>query len=207
MDTNDQVMANNQAELLLLIDSSAYLCMQEIAAAIGTHPLDLLGFYPNIDFYFSSGMINELIKGREGLNALPLFQKSLQDEGAAVDDTIKDNRVLYNAKDGSVKFAVLNMTSYVDSGQILLCQNHPQLVLLTNDHNMIKNAAAVLDRRLMDILNLLELMIETPDKKIRDKWVEIKSYFDTTGYKRPKYVRSIPDRQLGELPKHFRDTV
>lgn len=205
MEINDKTIAENPAELKLLVDSSAYLCMQELAKAIGIHVLDLIDdHYPNVDYFFSQGMINELIKGREGFNALGLFNKSLQDEGVSIDDEFKDNRFLYNSKDGSVRSAKLTTVSHVDSGQILLCQNHPELVLLTNDHRMLKNAAALLDRRLMDFLNLLELMCDTPDVKIRLAWQTVKAHYEKTGYKRPETVRNIPDRQPGELPAHLR---
>lgn len=206
MDHNDKILAENKAELILLIDSSAYLSMQDIALNTGIHLLSLLVNYPKVDYYFANAVANELIRGKEGLNAntLNMLKKTLHDE-AIGDFNEKDGRTLYRAKDGSIRVASLTSISGVDSSQILLCQNHQQLVLLTNDHKMLKNGAAVLDNRLMDVLNLLELMSETPNPTIRKQWLKTREYYENhSGYKRPKTVRCIPDRLTGEKPPHLR---
>lgn len=208
MEQNDKILAASPAELILLIDSSAFIGMRNIAAAKGAHPINLLNRYPKIDYFFSNSVANEFARGKEGFSpdTFNMIKKSLQDEAVSLDDKAKDNRHLYEAKDGKVKVAELTKISAVDYGQILLCQNHKQLVLLTNDHNMLKNAAALLDRRVMDVQNLLELMSETPDPELQRIWQEMLSWHKSeSGYRRPKTVRTIPDRKPGELPKHFRE--
>ena len=206
MDENDKRLAESKAELKILIDSSAFLSLRDIATATGTHPLNLLIAYPNIDYFFASAMLNELARGKEGFSQeiMGMYWKSLQDEMVGAEG-LKDARHLYSTKGGSTRTVTLTKISGVDSGQILLCQNHKDLVLLTNDHKMQKNAAALLDRRLMDVLNLLELMSETPNKKLRGEWLRLRKWYETnSGYNRPKTVRFIEDRQPGELPPHLR---
>ena len=205
MEYNDRIISDNSAHLKLLIDSSAFISFKNIEAEAGTNPLQLIDKNPNIDYFFAVAMINELIKGREGFNfeTQSMFKKALHDETSSTDD--KESRHLYTDKDGNIKFANLTKISVVDYGQILLCQNHTNLVLLTDDHRMQKNSGALLDRRLMDTLNLLELMAEVPDKKFQQKWQCLLEWFrDSSGYKRPKTVRFIEDRKPGELPAHLK---
>jgi hypothetical protein len=198
MEENDKKLAASKAYLKMLVDSSAFLSLQDIGAGTGIHPLNIIEENPNLDYFFTSAVANELIKSREGLNpnTLNILKKSLRDEMTSGESGHKEARTLYKAKDGSIKVATLTAVSGVDQGQILLCQNHRDIVLLTNDHRMLKNAAAVLDNRLMDVLNLLELMSDVPDKTYQHIWTKMRKYYEVNSdYKRPKTVRCIEDRR------------
>lgn len=209
MDNNDRILANSNADLKLLIDSSAFLTLRDIAKATSVHPLNLLASYPNVDYFFSEAVVNELMTGKEGItqDTLNMMALRLEDESHYFnDEEAKDNRFLYNSTDGTIKVVKLNNISHVDSGQILLCQNHHGLVLLTNDHKMFKSGAPLLDNHLMDVLNLLELMVETPEEKYRIQWVAMKKWYDENyGFKRPENVPHISDKLPRERPAHLKE--
>lgn len=208
MDENDRRLAKSNADLKLLIDSSAYLDLYRIGIGTGLHPLNLLAPYDKIDYFFAEAMARELMQGKEGINpnTVNMLKRSLVDEHAVLNHADKENRFLYDSKEGGVRVATLNTMSNVDYGQILLCQNHKELVLLTDDHRMQKSAAALLDRRLMDVENFLELMAQTPEERIRLPWIAMQKWFKSeSGYKKPRTLRFIADREPGELPKHFRE--
>lgn len=208
MERNDAKLEASNAYLKLLIDSSAFIAFQKIGAATGTHPMNLLELNPNIDYYFSNAVVNEFVRGSQGLSpdTVNMLERSLEDEMAVIGDGLKDNRHLYIDKNGKTRWTTLNTISSVDSGQILLCQNHDDLVLLTNDHNMLKNATALLDRRLMDVETLLRMMSDVRDRNFQPEWKRLRAWYDQNyGYKAPKTVRMIPDRRPGKVPPHLQD--
>jgi hypothetical protein len=203
MKDNDNTLNNDPAELKVLLDTNVYLWIQDIAAAINVHALDLLDRMPNVSYYFAHCVIQETIQGRQRFigNAAEMFKHSLKDEMSVNFDGVTDARMLYNAKDGLTKVAVLTKISNIDHAQILLCHNHRSndLVLVTNDHRMIKNAAAVLDGRLMDFEYFLQYIDDaTPAGPLKNEWAKIRDYYKQNGkHTRPKTVRRIDDRKSG----------
>lgn len=208
MEENDRRIREGGGQFNLLIDSSVYHEFTKLENEIGINPLDLFGKYPHVKFFFTHSMINENIKGRMGFTheAVWMFKHSLQDEGAFIDE--KESRFLYNDKDGNIRTVVMNNISVIDYSQILLTQNHQDLILLTNDHRMLKSAGALLNGRLMDLPNLLDFFTQTPDPLIRAEWVKVRShYLSVSGYKTPETVHYIEDLDrrphplTGEIPK------
>jgi hypothetical protein len=203
MKDNDKTLDDDSAELKVLLDTNIYLWMQDIAAAINIHALDLLDNMSNVSYYFAHCVIQETIQGSHRFigNVSEMFKHSLKDEMSVNFDAEVDPRTLYNAKDGSTKVAILTKISNVDQAQILLCHNHRKngLVLVTNDHRMIKNASAVLDRRLMDLEYFLKYIDDaTPPGPLKTEWAKVRDYYKKKGgHTRPKTVRQIDDRQTG----------
>lgn len=203
MEQNDKIIENNGKRLNLLVDTSAFLTFREIEVRAGVNPLSLLRHYHDIAVFFSSSAAVELMQG-EGLSSdvVVMLKNSLNDEQSSISNE-KENRFLYNSKDGRIKMIELNKMSKADYGQILLCQNHKRLVLLTNDKKMLKSAASLLDKRIMDVLNLLELMVNTPDEKLRIQWEALKRWYDSNyEYKRPETIVEISDRIKEEKPPY-----
>ena len=196
IEVNDLRLNKSRAQLKVLLDGNIYILFQEMSVATEIHCLELLDQIKSVDYYFTSSVCNELMQGREGINpntTRMLLHHSLRDEGTGGE---KENRFLYTDKAGNTRFATLNTVSGVDYGQILICQNHKDLVLVTNDHSMLKSAAALLDQRLMDLEHFFKIIAEHPmDEKTRREWFKIAAYYsDNSGYKRPKTVRQILDR-------------
>lgn len=200
MDHNDEVLSKSVAGIKLLLDANIFSISNDIADAVGIHLFDLLDSMQNVDYFLSTAVINEIFRGREGMSGrlIRAFRNSLHDE--LMGEGTKDGRVLYERADGTIGVAKLSGISREDMGQILLCQNHRDLVLVTNDHNMLKNGSAVLDRRIMDYHYLLSWLIDhTPDKQMKKRLqVVLRYYSDNWINSTPKTVHKINDRkQLG----------
>lgn len=213
MEQNDQTITEAGGGLNLLVDSSVYHEMNKIADATGHHPLIVLEAYPKIHNFFSHAMINEYIRGHNGFNgeAKWMFEHSLQEEGAF---SGKEARFLYNHIDGTTKTVTLNNISEVDYGQILLTQNHKDLVLMTQDHKMLKTAGALFLGRIMDLPNFFELMKNTENEALRQKWVTMSDWYTKHGgYVPPKTVHYIegiirdPHPLTGEIVEPKKEDV
>lgn len=208
MEENDRRIEEAGGLFNLLIDSSVYHEFTKLESEIGINPLDLLMKYPKVRFFFTQSMISENVSGRMGLTseALWMLDHSLQDEGMFLEE--KESRFLYNDNDGNIRTVTMNSISAVDYSQILMTQNHQNLTLLTNDHKMLRSAGALLNGRMMDLQNMLDMFMETEDPAIRAEWDKVrKHYMATSGYKRPKSVHYIEDLErkphpvTGEIPK------
>lgn len=208
MEENDKRIKKEGGKLNLLIDSSAYHDMSDIEARTGYHPLDLIAEYPHVKFFFTQSMINENIRGRMGFSSETawMLKHSLQDEGSF---SGKESQFLYNDKDGNIRTIKMNNISSEDYNQILVTQNHQDLVLLTNDHRMLKSGGALLSNRIADLPNIIEFFathtFDNPDLKA--KWEDVKRDYDTNGhYTPPKTIGYIadldrkPNPLTGEIP-------
>jgi predicted nucleic acid-binding protein len=195
MEYNDTVLANSQGELILLIDSSASEEIRKLANETKYHALNFIVHrYPKIDFYFSQEVFQELNARELSSNVLNMAKRALQAEGVSLDPSIKVDMGLYNSTDGKITSYKHNKISQADHNQILLCQNHLELTLLTNDHKLLRSAAPVLPNRIMDLQNLFELLINTENPHLRKLWQELfDHYMQTSNYKRPKTFRALTD--------------
>ena len=195
MEHNDTLLAQSRGELILLIDSSVYEEIQRIANETGAHALNFIFYrYPKIDFFFSADVFRELNARGISPNALNIASRALRAEGVSTDPSSKVDQGLYNSTDGQTKSYKHNKISQADHSQIVLCQNHLELVLLTNDHKLLRSAATVLPRRVMDLQSFLEMLINTENPYLKKVWQELLDhYMKTSKYKRPKFFRSLPD--------------
>lgn len=195
MEDNDRILDASQGELILLIDSSAYGEIERLASETGYHALNfIINRYPKIDFFFSADVFRELNASGISPNAPNIARKALHEEGMTLDPTTKVNLGLYNATDGRTKSYKHNNISQADQNQILLCQNHLELVLLTNDHKLLRSAAPVLPNRIMDLQNLFELLVNTENPHLRKLWQDLHDhYMQTSNYKRPNNFKALTD--------------
>ncbi|HEY1645454.1 MAG TPA: hypothetical protein VGF75_03645 [Candidatus Saccharimonadales bacterium] len=195
MEQNDKIIVASQAELILLIDSSAYEEIRRIANDTGYHALNfIIRRYPKIDFFFSEGVVKELNARQISPNLPNMAQRILKDESSSIDPTSKVNLGMYNATDGTIKSYKHNKISQTDQNQILLCQNHIQLVLLSIDHKLLRSAAPVLPNRFMDLQNLFELLVNTENPHLRKMWQELfDHYMQYSKFKRPHTVGKLDD--------------
>ncbi|MEK7059550.1 MAG: hypothetical protein AAB971_02215 [Patescibacteria group bacterium] len=195
MEDNDSTLAASLGELILLIDSSAYVEIQRIANETGYHALNfIINRYPKIDFFFSADVFRELNARGISSNAPNIASRALQAEGVSIDPSSKVNLGLYNSTDGQIKSYNHNKISQADQNQILLCQNHLELVLLTTDHKLLRSAAPVLPNRIMDLQNLFELLVNTENPYLSKMWQELHDhYMQTSNFKRPTTVRALTD--------------
>jgi hypothetical protein len=195
MEHNDRVLAASRGELILLIDSSAYGEIQRIANETEYHALNfIINRYPKIDFFFSADVFRELNARGISPNAPNIASRALRTEGMSIDPSSKVNLGLYNSTDGQIKSYGHNKISQADQNQILLCQNHLELTLLTNDHRLLRSAAPVLPNRIMDLQNLLELLVNTENPHLKKMWQELfDHYMQTSNYKRPSTFRVLTD--------------
>lgn len=195
MEHNDEILAASHGELILLIDSSAYGEIQRLANEAGYHALNfIINRYPKIDFFFSADVFRELNARGLSPNAPNIARKALHEEGMSIDPSVKVNLGLYNSTDGRIKSYKHNNISQADQNQILLCQNHLELVLLANDHKLLRSAAPVLPNRIMDLQNFFELLVNTENPHLRKMWQELYDhYMQTSNYKRPNNFRALTD--------------
>lgn len=208
MEENDKRITKAGGEMNFLIDSSVYHDMNDIESRTGYHPLDLIVNYPKVKFFFTQSMINENVRGRMGFTdeAVWMFQHSLQDEGSF---SGKESRFLYNDKDGNVRTITMHNISGEDYNQILVAQNHQDLVLVTNDHKVLKSGGALLSSRIADLPNLIQFFArETHDNpRLKAKWEAVERDYTTNGhYSPPKtlsYIEDLdrkPNPLTGEIP-------
>jgi hypothetical protein len=195
MEHNDAILAASRGELILLIDASAYGEIQRVANETGYHALNFIVHrYSKIDFFFSEDVFRELNARGISPNAPNMANRVLQAEGVSIDPTSKVNVGMYNSTDGQIKSYTHNKISQADQNQILLCQNHLELVLLTTDHKLLRSAAPVLPNRIMDLQNFFELLVNTENPHLRKMWQELLDhYLETSKYKRPSTFRALTD--------------
>jgi hypothetical protein len=195
MEDNDATLAASRGDLILLIDSSAYEEIRRLANETGYHALNfIIRRYPKIDFYFSQDVFQELNARELSPNIINMAQRALKAEGSSIEPKGKVNLGLYNATDGTIRSYKHNKISHNDQNQILLCQNHLELTLLTTDHKLLRSAAPVLKNRIMDLQNLFELLVNTENPHLSKMWQELfDHYMNTSNYKRPQNVIALND--------------
>lgn len=195
MEDNDATLAASQADLVLLIDSSAYEEIRRLASETGYHALNfIVRRYSKIDFYFSQDVFQELNAREPSPNITNMAQRALKAEGSSIDPKGKVNVGLYNSTDGTIRSYKHNKISHNDQNQILLCQNHLELTLLTTDHKLLRSAAPVLKNRVMDLQNFFELLVNTENPHLSKMWQELfDHYMKTSNFKRPKNGIALTD--------------
>jgi len=78
---------------------------------------------------------------------------------SAINADWKENRFLIK-DNGQTKYIVLNKISPTDYAQILLCQNHPELVLVVNDRKMLRSGSQIIPERIIGIPALLNRLLD-----------------------------------------------
>ena len=100
----------------------------------------------------------ELSNGPRQIPVTFITEHIINSEGSFLPDW-KENRFLIK-ENGEIRYIVLNKISTVDYSQVLLCQNHPELTLVSNDHKLLKSAKVVLIDRVIGPPSLIEQLID-----------------------------------------------
>lgn len=146
-----------KGKTLFLIDSSTYCRYEELA---NYSKVSLFEEILNLDktaIFFTNEVVQELRNGPRNFFPLFIIENMINVEGS-IDRTRKENRFLFE-KDGKLSFIEINKVSGVDWNQVLLCQNHPELTLVTNDRKLYKSALVVLGVRVIGAASFLDTLL------------------------------------------------
>lgn len=161
MEDNNKTLQAQGKKYNFLFDTSAILYFQVMHQHCGASIFTVINECPEVNFFVLNDVLSELIQGQKGISPLQLnvFLNHILNSESAMDLNRKENRFLVK-EDGEIKYTVLNSISATDYAQVLICQNHAQLVLVANDKKMIKSAAQVLEgRRIVGIPAFLDRLL------------------------------------------------
>ncbi len=175
-DLNVKKLEKLSSKTIFLFDSSTYCRYEELSIYSGVDFFDVITNLDNITFLFTNEVAVELMNGPRKLSPKFILDHIINVEGS-MDHSLKENRFLYE-KEGKLFYMELNKVSVIDWNQVLLCQNHPSLILVTNDRKLHKSAKAVLGDRSIGAASLLDrLLVLSPDnahlKTLKDKSNEL----------------------------------
>lgn len=148
MEENVKILERFGKKHNFLLDTSAILYFQVMYEHCGASIFIALEECNDVNFFVLNLVLSELIQGPKGLNPTQLttFFNHILNSESAMEPNRKENRFLIN--DGEeIKYLVLSNISATDYAQVLVCQNHLQLVLVANDKKLLKSAAQVLEGR------------------------------------------------------------
>ena len=161
MDHNKQILLTQGKKYNFLFDTSTILYFQVIHQHCGASIFTAINECPEVNFFVLNDVLSELMQGKKGINPtqLSVFMNHILNSESAMDRNRKENRFLIE-EDGEIKYIVLSSISATDYAQVLVCQNHAQLILVANDKKMLKSAAQVLEgRRTLGISAFLDRLL------------------------------------------------
>jgi hypothetical protein len=122
---------------------------------------------PGRTYMFTNEVAVELVNRPQGLDGALLIGHMINSSGGTIQ---KENRFLVE-EDGEVKIGYGNMVSPEDWSQVITCQNHKRLKLVTNDVNLGKNALRAIGQdRTKTVHSLVaELMEADPNNRALQK--------------------------------------
>lgn len=168
MDLNNKVLLESGKKYNFLFDTSAILRFQALYEVCGVSIFKAINECKDINFFILNEVIMELMQGTKSISPTQIggLLNHILNSESSMDRSHKENRFIINEK-GQIKYIVLNKVSATDYAQILMCQNHPELTLVSNDKKMLKSAAQVIKgRRVIGIPALLDrLLILYPENE------------------------------------------
>lgn len=182
-DYNTQHIGEHKDKKVYLFDTGVFARSEEIASVCGSDFIEIFSKLPEEYFFVTNEVLLELMNGPRTI--LPgFFMKHILNAEGAMDRTLKENRFIIE-KDGNLSYIVLNKVSSVDYSQILLCQNHKELILVSNDRKLLKSAAQILPDRVIGFPTLIiNLSQKYPSnkplmyvRKVIDEHYELKNIF------------------------------
>jgi hypothetical protein len=171
MNENNKILQLYGKKLNFLLDTSAILYFQELYRHCGASIFKAMAECQDINFFVLNYVLSELLQGPKGLNPTqlgPLINHILNSEYSS-DPKRKENRFLIEVN-GETRYIVLNNISTTDYAQVLACQNHKELTLVSNDVKLLKSAAQVIkERRVVGIPAMLDriLFLYPKNKRIK----------------------------------------
>ncbi len=167
-ENNSKILANVGKKYNFLFDTSTILYFEQMWKQCGASIFIVINEIPDVNFFVCNEVLSELISGDHGFNPaqLNIFFDHILNAESSMNREYKENRFLIN-EGGEVKYIVLNKISTTDYAQILLCQNHPELVLVANDRKLIKSGVQVVSGgRVIGIPALLDRLLSIyPDNE------------------------------------------
>lgn len=140
-----------------LLDGNIIDCFEGIYRAVGINMLKEIDSIQNVTYLFTNQVIVELLNRPQSLDISIAKNNIINVEGGHSED--KENRFLIE-EDGEIRVALGTKVSPEDWAQVLLCQNHPKLKLVSNDHGLIKNSLrAIGEPRTKTIVSLVQELI------------------------------------------------
>lgn len=177
-DINKNLIQKHSSKIIFLIDSSAYCFIEEIEQICGFNVLEIIHNSKRAHFFITNEVFVELMNGPRKLDPA-IYINHLLNVESSMDSDWKENRFLIE-ENGAIKYVVLNKISSVDYGQILLCQNHPELILVTNDRKILRSSAQIIPGRIYGTPRLVERMLELESTQSSLKIIQatIKSHYE-----------------------------
>jgi len=172
-DLNVSKLSKFKGKTIFLFDSSTFCRYEELFLYSGINFFEVLGKLDRIIFLLTNEVIVELMNGPRKLHPKFLLDHIINVEGS-MDHSLKENRFLYEKK-GKLHYMVLNKVSAVDWNQVLLCQNHSDLVLVTNDRKLLKSSKVILGDRSFGAASLIYKLLEMYPDDTDLQSLEIKS--------------------------------
>ena len=160
IDANSKILANRGKKYNFLFDTSTILYFEQMWKQCGASIFVVINEIPDVNFFVCNEVLSEFISGNHGFNPtqLNIFFDHILNAESSMNRDYKENRFLIN-EGGEVKYIVLNKVSTTDYAQILLCQNHPELVLVANDRKLIKSGAQTVPGRVIGIPALFDRLL------------------------------------------------
>jgi hypothetical protein len=161
MDENNKILATKGKKYNFLFDTSTIIYFQVMYEHCGASIFVAFKECSDVNFFVLNDVLSELMQGLRGVNPtqLNIFFDHILNSESSMDHNRKENRFLIE-KDGEIKYVVLNNISATDYAQVLICQNHRELILVANDKKMLKSAAQIIkERRVIGIPALLDKLL------------------------------------------------
>ena len=162
MENNNKILANSGKKYNFLLDTSVILYFEKMHERCGASIFIVFDELPDVNFFVCNDVLSEFISGDHGFNPtqLNIFFDHILNAESSMDRSRKENRFLIS-ENGEIKYIILNKISATDYAQILLCQNHSELILVANDRKLIKSGAQVISgRRVIGIPALLDRLLK-----------------------------------------------
>jgi hypothetical protein len=108
-----------------------------------------------IDYKIDNNVAMELIKGEEN-QFFPKMSKKYQDlllnhminnDCYVTSSLEKENRIIKEDKEGKLYIQTGNKISPTDYGLLIICQNNPDFILVSEDKKLIKNASRMFPQK------------------------------------------------------------
>lgn len=159
--TNLEKIKSSDRKYKFLLDTSAYVAFELIYTEVGVFIPELLLESKFFDYFVTNNIIMELMNGPRNNNFLEYFKNKILNVEASFDRTMKHSLNVIE-EDGKLSGINLYKISANDMGQIMLCQNYSDLILVANDQKLIKNATVVLkgNKRIKGVPNMIDLIVQ-----------------------------------------------
>lgn len=147
-----------------LIDSSAFIFIEDLSQKIERDIFQEIDSSNSLQFFITNDVAVELWQNRDDKYMDPFLKHMINSEISAQRGVKLDRFAV--EQNGEIVAAKINNISIPDYGQIVLCQNHPELSLVSNDRKLIKSTFLVLGERVMNPIQMINKFLEVSDDAV-----------------------------------------